>query len=119
MTSFATREPPDSYWTPALVKVGDRVEIVVADGDGVTGHDPATGKELWRWRGLNPGNNPANWVIASVVVSGDMIYVPSRVRPLIAIRAGGSGDIGQSHQVWSFNNGPDVPKAATDGSYFY
>jgi outer membrane protein assembly factor BamB len=50
----ATRESPDSYRTPALVKVGDRVEIVVADGDGVTGHDMATGKELWRSRGLNP-----------------------------------------------------------------
>ena len=101
------------------MKFGDRAEIVVADGDCVTGHDPATGKELWRARGLNPGNNPANRVIASVVVSGDMIYVPSRVRPLIAFRAGGSGDISQSHQVWSFDNGPDVPTPVTDGKYFY
>jgi outer membrane protein assembly factor BamB len=115
----ATRESPDSYRTPALVKSGGRVDIVVADGDGVTGHDPATGKELWRSRGLNPTNNSANRVIASVVVSGDMIYVPSRVRPLIAFRAGGRGDISQSHQVWSFNNGPDVPTPVTDGTYFY
>jgi outer membrane protein assembly factor BamB len=115
----ATSESPDSYRTPALVKIGDRAEVVVADGDGVTGHDPATGKELWRARGLNPGNNPMNRVIASVVVSGDMIYVPSRVRPLIAFRAGGSGDISQSHRVWSFDNGPDVPTPATDGKYFY
>ncbi len=115
----ATRESPDSYRTPALVKVGDRVEIVVADGDGVTGHDMATGKELWRSRGLNPGNNQANRVIASVVVSGDMIYVPSRVRPLIAFRAGGSGDISQSQRVWSVNSGPDVPTPATDGKYLY
>jgi outer membrane protein assembly factor BamB len=115
----ATRESPDSYRTPALVNSGGRVEIVVADGDGVTGHDPATGKELWRSRGLNPTNNTANRVIASVVVSGDMIYVPSRVRPLIAFRAGGSGDVSQSHQVWSFNNGPDVPTPVTDGTYFY
>jgi outer membrane protein assembly factor BamB len=115
----ATRESPDSYRTPALVKIGDRVEIVVADGDGVTGHDMATGKELWRSRGLNPGNNQANRVIASVVVSGDMIYVPSRVRPLIAFRAGGSGDISQSQRVWSVNSGPDVPTPATDGKYLY
>jgi outer membrane protein assembly factor BamB len=102
-----------------LVKSGGRVEVVVADGDCVTGHDPATGKELWRARGLNPDNNPFNRVIASVVVSGDMIYAPSRVRPLIAFRAGGSGDISQSHRVWSFNNGPDVPTPVTDGTYFY
>jgi len=115
----ATRESPDSYRTPAVVRSGSRAEIVVADGDGVTGHDPATGKELWRSRGLNPGNNPANRVVASVVVSGDLIYVPSRVRPLIAFRAGGSGDISQTHQVWSFANGPDVPTPATDGTYLY
>ena len=58
-------------------------------------------------------------MVSSVVVSGDLIYVPSRVRPLIAFRAGGSGDISQSHQVWSFTNGPDVPTPATDGTYFY
>jgi outer membrane protein assembly factor BamB len=115
----ATRESPDSYRTPALVKLGNRVEIVVADGDGVTGHDRATGKELWRSRGLNPGNNPANRVISSVVVSGDMIYVPSRVRPLLAFRPGGSGDVSQSHLAWSFDNGPDVPTPVTDGTYFY
>ena len=51
----ATRESPDSYRTPALVKHGDRVEIVIADGDCVTGHDPATGKELWRGEGLESG----------------------------------------------------------------
>ncbi len=105
------REAPDSYRTPALLKSGDRTEIVVADGDGVTGHDAATGKELWRSRGLNPANNPFNRVIASVLVSGDMIYVPSRVRPLIAFRAG--------EQVWSFNNGPDVPTPVTDGEHLY
>ena len=29
-------------------------EIVITGGDVVTGHDPATGKELWRADGLNP-----------------------------------------------------------------
>ena len=40
-------------------------------------------------------------------------------RPLLAIRAGGHGDISQSHRVWSFDNGPDVPTPVTDGTYFY
>lgn len=112
-------EVPDSYRTPALVKVAGRAEIVVADGDNVTGHDSVTGKELWRARGLNPEGDPAHPGISSVVVFGDMVYVPSRVRPLLAFRAGGSGDVSQSHLAWSFNNGPDVPTPATDGKYFY
>jgi outer membrane protein assembly factor BamB len=48
-----------------------------------------------------------------------MIYAPTRVKPLLAIKAGGRGDITQSHRVWSFQNGPDVPTPVTDGKYFY
>jgi outer membrane protein assembly factor BamB len=115
----AIRESPDSYSTPTLLRYRDHVEIVVLGGDCVTGHDPATGKELWRGGGLNPDNNPAFRTIASAVVYGDIVYAPTRVRPLIAFRAGGSGDISQSHKLWSFMNGPDVPTPVTDGKYFY
>jgi outer membrane protein assembly factor BamB len=115
----AIRESPDSYTTPALLKYGDQVEIVISGGDCVTGHDPATGKELWRANGLNPDNNPNYRTIASTVVFGDLFFVPTRVRPLLAFRAGGRGDITESHRLWSFNNGPDVPTPVTDGKYFY
>lgn len=115
----AVRESPDSYTTPALLKYGDQVEIVISGGDCVTGHNPATGKELWRAKGLNPDNNPFYRTIASTVVFGDLFFVPTRVRPLLAFRAGGRGDITESHRLWSFNNGPDVPTPVTDGKYFY
>ena len=46
-----SRESPDSYTTPALLKIGGQAEIVITGGDCVTGHDPATGKELWRGGG--------------------------------------------------------------------
>lgn len=115
----AIRESPDSYTTPALLKYGDQVEIVVSGADCVTGHDPATGKELWRANGLNPDNHADYRTIASTVVFGDRFFVPTRVRPLLAFRAGGRGDITESHRLWSFNNGPDVPTPVTDGKYFY
>lgn len=115
----APREAPDSYTTPALLRYGKTVEIVVSGGDYVTGHDPATGKELWRAGGLNPDKNPSYRVVASPIVLGDMIYVPTRVKPLQAFKAGGRGDITKTHFVWSTVNGPDVPTPATDGKYFY
>ncbi len=115
----AIRESPDSYATPTLLRYGNQVEIVVLGGDCVTGHDPATGKELWRGGGLNPDNNPAYRIVASPVVFGEIIYAPTRERPLTAFRAGGRGDITQSHKLWSFNSGPDVPTPVTDGKYFY
>jgi outer membrane protein assembly factor BamB len=115
----AIRESPDSYTTPALLKYRDRVEIVITGGDCVTGHDPATGEELWRGTGFNPEKNPAYRIIASPVVYDGVVYAPTRERPLIAFRAGGRGNVSQSHRLWSFDNGPDVPTPVTDGKYFY
>jgi len=112
-------ESPDAYTTPALLRYGTATEIVVTGADVVTGHDPATGRELWRANGLNPSNDSSYRLVASPIVVGDMIFVPSRERPILAIRAGGRGDVTRSHVVWSFNSGPDVPTPVTDGQYFY
>jgi outer membrane protein assembly factor BamB len=115
----ARRESPDSYATPALLRYGNTVEIVVLGGDCVTGHDPATGKEIWRGNGLNPDDNPNYRIIASPVVADGVIYAPTRVKPLTAFKAGGRGDITETHRLWTFQNGPDVPTPVTDGKYFY
>jgi outer membrane protein assembly factor BamB len=52
-------------------------------------------------------------------VFNDIIYAPSRVSPLLALRGGGRGDVTSSHLMWSTTNGPDVPTPVTDGKYFY
>lgn len=115
----ARMESPDAYTTPTLLRYGTRAEIVVAGGDVVTGHDPETGREMWRASGLNPGNDPNYRLVASPVVHGEMIIVPSRERPMLMLKAGGRGDVTQSHVVWSFRNAPDVPTPVTDGNYVY
>ena len=115
----AITESPDSYTTPALLRYGKTAELVVTGGDCVTGHDLATGKELWRANGLNPDNNPSYRIVASPVIFNEIIYAPTRVRPLLAFKAGGRGDITTSHLLWSTLNGPDVPTPLTDGQYFY
>ena len=112
-------ESPDSYTTPGLLRYSGKTEIVVTGGDVITGHDLATGKELWRGTGFNPTKYPMQRIIASPVVHGDLIFAPTRVKPLIAFRAGGRGDVTQSHRIWSFDNGPDVPTPVTDGTLFY
>jgi outer membrane protein assembly factor BamB len=115
----AIRESPDAYTTPGLLRYGKAVEIVITGGDCVTGHDAATGKELWRANGLNPDNDPSYRIVASPVIFNDIIYAPTRVRPLLALKAGGRGDITASHLLWSTQNGPDVPTPVTDGKHFY
>ena len=112
-------ESPDAYTTPALLRHAGGTEIVITGGDVVTGHDPGTGKELWRADGLNPRNDGSYRIVASPFVLGDMIFAPSKERPLLALKAGGRGDVTRSHVLWSFNNGPDVPTPVTDGTYLY
>jgi outer membrane protein assembly factor BamB len=115
----AIRESPDAYTTPALISVGNKTEIVITGGDVVTGHDPATGKELWRADGLNPENIPSYRIVASPIIAGGLIIAPTRVKPMLAIKPGGSGDVTQSHKVWSFDRGPDVPTPVSDGKLLY
>lgn len=115
----AQRESPDSYTTPALLKYGTTLEVVITGGDAVTGHDLATGKELWRANGLNPDNNPSYRIVASPFVVNEIIYAPTRERPMLALKPGGRGDVLRSHVLFSFESGPDVPTPVTDGTYLY
>jgi outer membrane protein assembly factor BamB len=117
--TIAERESPDSYTTPAIVRHGNALELVITGGDAVTGHDVTTGKELWRADALNPTNDFAYRIVASPVVHGDLIIAPSRERPMLAMKPGGRGNVASSHVMWSFNNGPDVPTPVTDSKYVY
>jgi outer membrane protein assembly factor BamB len=115
----AIRESPDAYITPALLRYNGAIELVISGGDCVTGHDLATGKELWRAYGLNPENDPFHRIVNSPVVVDGMIYAGSKSKPYMALRAGGRGDITESHRAWAIDNGPDVPTPVTDGKYLY
>ena len=117
--THARVESPDAYTTPALFRHGTTTEIVLTGGDVVTGHDPTNGKELWRADGLNPTDDANYRIVASPVVQGDLIFAPSRERPLLALKGGGRGDVTKSHVLWSFGNGPDVPTPVADGIYLY
>jgi outer membrane protein assembly factor BamB len=116
----ARNESPDSYSTPALLKYGTSTEIVITGGDVVTGHDPDNGRELWRVKGLNPEDRGDYRIVASPQVVGDMVIVPTRETPLIALKPGARGDATASHVAWSFTRGgPDVPTPVSDGQYVY
>ncbi|MDX1981663.1 MAG: PQQ-binding-like beta-propeller repeat protein [Bryobacteraceae bacterium] len=115
----AISESPDSYTTPTLVRVAGKLELVITGGDVITGHDLASGKELWRGKGFNPENNPFHRIVASPVAVEDMVVAPTRVRPMMAFRGGGRGDVTSSHKLWSYNFGPDVPTPVTDGKLMW
>ncbi len=116
----AKSESPDNYATPQLATVDGKLQLIISGGDYATGHDLATGKELWRIGGFNPTDNGANRTIASSVVIGSDVFTTStRGRPFIAFKAGGSGTITGKNEIWTNNLGADVPTPTTDGKYIY
>ena len=115
----AQHESPDAYTTPLWVDDGGRAELVITGGDVVSGHDPETGRELWRADVLNPQRNTSYRIVASPLFVGGLIIAPTRNNPLVAIRPGGRGDVSGSHVAWTFAQGPDVPTPVTDGKLLY
>ena len=55
-----------------------------------------------------------------IVIDG-VVYATSRRNPILALKAGGEGDISASHRVWTFEGAgaPDVPSAVSDGRHFF
>ncbi len=118
----ARKESPDAYTTPFLATIDGRKQIVINGGNYITGHDVTTGAELWRGGGMNPKDDTAYRVVPSPTVRDGMIFAPTRKVPLVAFRAGGSGDISTSHRAWAWENpkgAPDVPTPVSDGPRFY
>jgi len=117
----AERESPDAYTTPVVLEFEGQTQIVISGADYVTGHDPKTGKEIWRAAGLNPLNRPNYRIVGTPIINGDIIYAPTRKKPLLALKAGGTGDISESHLLWKYegSGAPDVPSPICDGKYFY
>ncbi|HLF94203.1 MAG TPA: PQQ-binding-like beta-propeller repeat protein [Planctomycetota bacterium] len=115
----AKNESPDAYTTPMLMKVGDRTEMVVVGGDYFTGHDPKTGRELWRCGGLNPKQDPWFRAVCSPAIVGDMAFARIKQGPLVGCRGGGKGDVTSTHTLWTTKDGCDVPTAVSDGVLLY
>lgn len=115
----AVTESPDAYTTPAVIERNDHRQIVISGGDYVTGHHLETGAELWRLGGLNPEKRGNYRVVGSPVVAGDMLFVPTRKKPLQAFRLGGG--VPDTDPVWTWDGAgaPDVPTPVADGRYFY
>lgn len=108
--SDARLETLEAYTTPIPHRIDDRNEIVVFGADYATGHDPATGNEMWRWGGYNPRKIPHWRIVPSPVTGAGHIFVAAPKRePLFAIPAGKSGTLNFEDFQWKLDkNPPDV-----------
>jgi outer membrane protein assembly factor BamB len=105
--SEARMESKESYATPTPFEGPNGKEILVLGGDCITGHDAKTGAEIWRAGGLNPKNDPYWRIVPSPVAGGGVILASAPKRdPVYAFKAGGNGDITESHLAWKLTENP-------------
>ena len=97
----AQGESKESFTTPVPWLNAGRQEILVAGGDCLTGHDPATGAEEWRWGTWN-AERISHWRLVAGPVTGNgvaLVCAPKR-GPAYALRPVGTGVQPPSAVVW-------------------
>ena len=122
--SQAEKESLESFATPIPFKFRGQEQLLIVGGDDLTGHDPSTGKELWRWGTWNP-TRIGHWRhVPSPIASEDIILVCAPKRdPIYAIKAGGAGLLNDRAIAWVSNDtrelSSDVPTPAYyQGDFF-
>lgn len=121
--SDALQESREAFSTPIPVMHDGREELVISGGDCLTGHDPATGKELWRWGTYNP-QQIGHWRLVPSPVYGQGVHLVCAPKgdPIYAIKAGGSGSLFDSAKLWASEGKEvtaDVPTPLFYDGYFY
>lgn len=99
--SDAKMESHEAYSTPIPFEHNGRSELLVAGGDAITGHDPKTGEELWRWSTWNP-TFITHWrLVPSPVTGGGVALVCApKGAPVYAFKAGAKGKQDDSVIAW-------------------
>jgi outer membrane protein assembly factor BamB len=106
----------NSSWnTPHLVHLGDgKTELVVSVKNEIQGYDPATGEKLWTCQGI------PDYVCPSLISRDGIVYcIGGRQSRCIAVRAGGRGDVTETHRQWESPAGANVSSPVIVGDHLY
>jgi outer membrane protein assembly factor BamB len=99
--SEAVEESREAYSTPFPYTWEGRTDLLIVGGDCLTGHDPATGRELWRWGTWNSRRiNHWRQVVSPVAGEGVILACAPKGAPIYALKAGGSGNLPENAIAW-------------------
>jgi hypothetical protein len=107
----------ESWNTPIIVTADSgRTELVVARHGDVLAVDPDTGDSRWSCK------TDITWYMVPTAVAADGIvyYLGGRSgTAALAIRAGGSGDVTDTHRLWTGNTGSNVTSPIYSNGHLY
>jgi outer membrane protein assembly factor BamB len=118
----AQAESREAFSTPMPYKVDGKWQILLAGGDMLSGHDPVTGAEIWRWGTWNP-TRIGHWrlVPSPVAGAGVVLACAPKKAPVFAVKPG-LGNLDDKALAWSSTDRgvtSDVPTPAfADGDFF-
>jgi outer membrane protein assembly factor BamB len=103
-----SRQGSQAYTTPLIVRLSGGDQVISLGAYRVISYEPRTGKEIWQ---VNYGKGLSN--VPSPVFGNGLVFICTgfTAPSLIAIRVDGSGDVTNSHVVWTREKG--VPLASS------
>jgi outer membrane protein assembly factor BamB len=103
-----------SWVTPLVIDAKGRSEVIVSIYNHLRAFDPKSGKELWNCEGL------ADYVCPSLTAHDGVVFaIGARDNTAIAVRAGGTGDVSQTHHLWTLKRGSNVSSPIYHDGHLY
>ncbi len=111
----AVAETQESYATPMPVEVSGRTELLINDGEYMTGHDAETGEELWRFGSYTPGKQPDRRMVVSPIAGAGNFYCTAAKTgsPIYAVKLDSKGSIKTTEAAWTVDDPQSQPDCTT------
>ncbi len=112
---WRTGEITRAWTTPTIVTLPSGAKEMVLNQKGaILGIDPATGEKLWSCEAIQ------DYVVPCVIAQGDTVYCSGgRSNKTFVVKAGGRGDVTESHLIWDVSRGANVTSPLLDDGYLY
>lgn len=108
----------EAWNTPVIVKTDKGVEeLVMARQGKILGFDPKTGEALW-----NCDTDISWYMVPSMVAADGVVYALGgrSGTASLAVRAGGRGDVTDTHRLWTSKSGSNVSSPVVlDGKLYW
>jgi len=96
-----------AYATPTIIEYRGQRQLISPAAEATFSYDPKTGEEIWRVRHEGWGWNAA---CRPIFQHGLVYFTTGFSKHLLAVRPSGSGDVTDTHVLWSVKrSAPSVP----------
>jgi hypothetical protein len=112
--SWTQKDISYSWSTPLVIDAKGRKEVIVSMYQHLRAWDPKDGKLLWHCAGLE------DYVVPTVAAADGVVFsIGARQNTALAVRAGGTDDVSDSHSLWKIKRGSNVCSPVCHDGYLY